>query len=246
LSAGLNFNLGANIERLSNEEKRIYTAHLLCCELLAAPRRSGRSSGHYYVLPAFYDKEYGKGETPWKNPHPARKPSLLSTKKELMEAYQNAVKQLEEKSKAELRPQAIVEAKKKTETLQKADELSLEAVIQRFEYTYELCWKMLKRRIELDSPNPAAVDAMSFKDLLRDGAERGLIEDVEKWMIYRDQRNITARTYDEQKAASVHRTAALLRDAFSESDLPFKVDVVDWAEISESFRKVIEEKNEIF
>jgi len=66
---------------------------------------------------------------------------------------------------------------------------------------------MLKRRIELDSPNPAAVDAMSFKDLLRDGAERGLIEDVEKWMIYRDQRNITARTYDEQKAASVHRTA---------------------------------------
>jgi len=42
------------------------------------------------------------------------------------------------------------------------------------------------------------------------------------------------------------RTAALLRDAFSESDLPFKVDVVDWAEISDSFRKVIEEKNEIF
>lgn len=82
-----------------------------------------------------------------------------------------------------------------------------DAVIQRFEYTYELCWKMLKRRIELDSPNPAAVDAMSFKDLLRDGAERGLIEDVEKWMIYRDQRNITAHTYDEQKAASVHRTA---------------------------------------
>jgi predicted nucleotidyltransferase len=41
-------------------------------------------------------------------------------------------------------------------------------------------------------------------------------------------------------------TGALLRDAFSESDLPFKVDIVDWAEISESFRKVIEEKNEIF
>jgi nucleotidyltransferase substrate binding protein (TIGR01987 family) len=89
-----------------------------------------------------------------------------------------------------------------------------DAVIQRFEYTYELCWKMLKRRIELDSPNPAAVDAMSFKDLLRDGAERGLIENVEKWMIYRDRRNITAHTYDEQKAASVHRAAVeFLTDA---------------------------------
>jgi nucleotidyltransferase substrate binding protein (TIGR01987 family) len=89
-----------------------------------------------------------------------------------------------------------------------------DAVIQRFEYTYELCWKMLKRRIELDSPNPAAIDALPFRDLLREGAERGLIADVEKWMIYRDQRNITAHTYDERKALSVHRTAvAFVSDA---------------------------------
>jgi nucleotidyltransferase substrate binding protein (TIGR01987 family) len=84
-----------------------------------------------------------------------------------------------------------------------------DAVIQRFEYTYELCWKMLKRRIELDSPNPAAVDAMSFRELLREGAERGLITDVEKWIIYRDQRNITAHTYDERKALSVFQTAVV-------------------------------------
>lgn len=38
------------------------------------------------------------------------------------------------------------------------------------------------------------------------------------------------------------RTMALLKEAFSESDLPFKVDLVDWAMISEEFRKVIEEK----
>ncbi|MGH8526438.1 MAG: restriction endonuclease subunit S, partial [Gammaproteobacteria bacterium] len=31
-----------------------------------------------------------------------------------------------------------------------------------------------------------------------------------------------------------------LRDAFSESSLPYKVDVVDWATTSESFRKIIE------
>jgi len=45
-----------------------------------------------------------------------------------LDAYQSALKQLEEKSKAELRPQAIVEAKKKSETLQKADELLLDAI----------------------------------------------------------------------------------------------------------------------
>ncbi len=31
-----------------------------------------------------------------------------------------------------------------------------------------------------------------------------------------------------------------LKDAFSESDLPWKVDVVDWATTSVSFRKIIE------
>ncbi|MGF1616021.1 MAG: nucleotidyltransferase family protein [Gammaproteobacteria bacterium] len=34
--------------------------------------------------------------------------------------------------------------------------------------------------------------------------------------------------------------SAALADDFSESDLPWKVDVVDWATTSEAFRKVIE------
>jgi predicted nucleotidyltransferase len=34
--------------------------------------------------------------------------------------------------------------------------------------------------------------------------------------------------------------SASLKDDFSESDLPWKVDVVDWATTSESFRQVIE------
>ncbi|MXS81835.1 nucleotidyltransferase family protein [Nitrosomonas oligotropha] len=34
--------------------------------------------------------------------------------------------------------------------------------------------------------------------------------------------------------------AAQLAEAFAESDLPYKVDIVDWAAASENFRKVIE------
>lgn len=33
-----------------------------------------------------------------------------------------------------------------------------------------------------------------------------------------------------------------LKDSFAESDLPFRVDVLDWHEISDRFRKTIEEK----
>jgi len=38
---------------------------------------------------------------------------------------------------------------------------------------------------------------------------------------------------------------ARVKDAFSLSDLPFRVDVVDWAAISEKFRKIIEDENEV-
>ena len=36
--------------------------------------------------------------------------------------------------------------------------------------------------------------------------------------------------------------SAALEDAFSESDLPWKVDIVDWATTSASFRKIIEQQ----
>lgn len=95
-----------------------------------------------------------------------------------------------------------------------ADEELRDAVIQRFEYTYELAWKMMKRQIEQESPNPAGIDQLSFKDLLRTAAEKGIISDVEAWLVYRDQRNITSHTYDEAEAKSVYETAlSFFKDA---------------------------------
>ncbi len=88
-----------------------------------------------------------------------------------------------------------------------ADDEVRDAVIQRFEYTYELAWKMLKRRIELDAAYPAEVDGFSFKQLIREGAERGFLDNPEKWFSYREQRNITSHTYNEAKAQQVYLAA---------------------------------------
>jgi len=38
-----------------------------------------------------------------------------------------------------------------------------------------------------------------------------------------------------------YETSARLRYDFSESDIPYTVDVIDWATTSESFRKIIEQ-----
>ena len=83
------------------------------------------------------------------------------------------------------------------------DEELRDACIQRFEYTFELSWRMLKRRLELDLPDAQVVDAMSYRDLIRAGLERALLRDADAWMVFRDKRNITSHTYNAAKAADV-------------------------------------------
>ena len=41
------------------------------------------------------------------------------------------------------------------------------------------------------------------------------------------------------------RVKMLLREAFEESDLPFRVDVIDYNTVSESFRAIIDENYEV-
>lgn len=96
------------------------------------------------------------------------------------------------------------------------DEELRDAVIQRFEYSYELSWKMLKRHLEQVVPDPGAVDQWSFQELMREAAERGLIAAVEPWIEYRHQRNMTAHVYDENKAKRVYESArSFITDAKS-------------------------------
>ncbi len=89
------------------------------------------------------------------------------------------------------------------------DSIVRDAVIQRFEYSYELAWKMLRRQLEVDSENPEQIDQMSYRELLRDAAEKGLLEEVDQWIEFRQQRNISSHTYNEDKAISVYNTALL-------------------------------------
>ena len=84
-------------------------------------------------------------------------------------------------------------------------------VIQNFEFVYEVGVKMLKRQIEQESASPDEVDHASFRDVLRLAAEKGLIDNVEAWFGYRQMRNITAHTYDHDKAQQVYQGALLAR-----------------------------------
>lgn len=79
-------------------------------------------------------------------------------------------------------------------------------VIQTFEFTYELCWKFLKRYLG-NNLGKNYIDGVSRRELFRLGAENHLIKDVGAWMEYHDQRNETAHTYDEATAEKVFAAA---------------------------------------
>jgi nucleotidyltransferase substrate binding protein (TIGR01987 family) len=99
---------------------------------------------------------------------------------------------------------ASLEVALKRQGLAPDDDLIRDACIQRFEFTYELSHKMLKRFLEATSANPDEFDSMPFQDLIRSGSERGLLRsDWSKWKNFRAARGTTSHTYDEIKARQV-------------------------------------------
>lgn len=77
------------------------------------------------------------------------------------------------------------------------------SAIQCFEFTHEVAFKMLKRQLERMAADPAGVDAMTYMDIVRSGAEAGLVRNVERFKTYREKRNITSHAYDENKAEGI-------------------------------------------
>lgn len=79
-------------------------------------------------------------------------------------------------------------------------------VIQAFEFSYELCWKFMRRWIETNlSPN--AADGAPRRELFRIAVENALIDDAALWMRFNEARNIASHTYDLANAAIAFEAA---------------------------------------
>ena len=95
---------------------------------------------------------------------------------------------------------------------QPLNEYTRDSVIQRFEYTFELCWKMLQKVMESDKP----LEDLSVRGILRDAAKQHLIENLELWFKFQESRNMTSHTYNEATAEEVYQVAITLPGAASE------------------------------
>lgn len=81
------------------------------------------------------------------------------------------------------------------------------SVIQCFEFTYEISFKMIEKKLKSELPTPIENSKIGFNDLIRDAAQYGLIDDPKSWMEYRRARNVTSHTYNDVLAQEVYDVA---------------------------------------
>jgi nucleotidyltransferase substrate binding protein (TIGR01987 family) len=101
----------------------------------------------------------------------------------LKNQYQKAVKRLDEILKEE-----------------KSD-IVRDSAIKRFEFTFDLSWKLLKTYLEEEK----GVSCQSPKECFREAFRQGLIDYDEFWLKITDLRNQAVHTYGEKFAESLYR-----------------------------------------
>jgi nucleotidyltransferase substrate binding protein (TIGR01987 family) len=79
-------------------------------------------------------------------------------------------------------------------------DLTRDAAIQRFEFCFELAWKVIQERARAEG-----LDCQSPKGCLKLAYKNGWIGEEAGWVAMLEDRNRTAHTYDEALAKDVYR-----------------------------------------
>lgn len=82
---------------------------------------------------------------------------------------------------------------------QPKNEFLRDSAIQRFEFTFELAWKVLKEYLELQG-----LEARSPKAAIRGAFQVGLLPEDPGWLEMLELRNLTSHTYDEALAERIY------------------------------------------
>ena len=66
--------------------------------------------------------------------------------------------------------------------------------VKSFEYTYEMSWKTMKKILMEEG-----INALTPRDVFRQAARSGLINDPEVWFTFLEKRNFSSHAYDEDE-----------------------------------------------
>lgn len=81
----------------------------------------------------------------------------------------------------------------------KKDDIVIDATIQRFEFTYELSWKLMKAYLEYNGN----LEATSPRRAIQESFKEGILTNGQEWLKMLQDRNRTSHTYDEDTALEI-------------------------------------------
>ncbi len=84
--------------------------------------------------------------------------------------------------------------------IEQPTELERDGLIQRFEYTLELCWKSSKKVLYLNG-----IEVDTPKNVIRELGNLGWISNPESWIDYIEKRNETSHMYNEEIANKIFK-----------------------------------------
>lgn len=96
------------------------------------------------------------------------------------------------------------------ELLEPKNMVERDAMIQRFEFTFDLGWKTLKTLLgeaySIDAPTPL----QAFQEAIR----IGILPESLTWLAMRDMRNLTSHSYSESTAVQLSEQTHVFSQAF--------------------------------
>lgn len=104
--------------------------------------------------------------------------------KELLEDYQKAVSRLDESLNESLSKGSIV----------------IDGTIQRFEFTFELAWKVLKAALEFQG-----IGTATPRSAIKEAFRAQWIKNGQGWIDMLEDRNKTSHIYNEKQAAGIYK-----------------------------------------
>lgn len=88
----------------------------------------------------------------------------------------------------------------KTSKLRELNNLEKQGLIQAFEFTHELAWKVIQDYFIFQGNT----EIRGSRDATREAFKQGLIVDGDQWMEMIKTRNLTSHTYNEKIANKIH------------------------------------------
>ena len=102
----------------------------------------------------------------------------------------------------------------------KFDDIILDVVIKRFEFTYEMAWKAIKRYLDF-----VGIDAKTPRSVFKEAYAISLIKNENIWLDMINQRNLSSHIYNEWEVSDILYKLDDYKKAFLELKQKLEVEL---------------------